>query len=239
MISNSRQASVSRKRREELLRAAEEAPSNRRSSYLELANQIGQELEEYEAIRRGAINVFSVREIDDLGEVLVKARLAKGWTQRQLAEALQVSEQMVQKDESKAYENAGLARIAEVADVLGYNLKGAFQPVHLSSILWRTEPVSATTSFSFETSSSRITPTWVTPGVLTPLTWAVPGYAPSGMVLGIQPTSGGIVSPGCYIGRRNLELTVMKLLAPVGAVHGTGTFNSASTVPMEMSGASQ
>lgn len=75
MLSNSRQASASRKRRGELLRVSEEAPPNRRSSYLELAEEIGRELEEYEAICSGAVNLFSVQEIDDLGEVLVKARL--------------------------------------------------------------------------------------------------------------------------------------------------------------------
>src|ERR1700733_1233989 len=146
MISNSRKASVSRKRREELLRAAEEAPPGRRSSYLQLADEIGRELEEYDKIRQGEIDEFSVRQIDDLGEVLVKARLAKGWTQRQLAEALQVSEQMVQKDESRAYENAGLSRVAEVADVLGYNLQGSFRPVHRSTGLWGSQITSISTA---------------------------------------------------------------------------------------------
>jgi hypothetical protein len=77
MISNNRQASVSRKRREELLHAAEEAPPNKRSSYLGLAEEIGRELEEYDAIRKGAINLFQIEDMDAIGEALVKARISR------------------------------------------------------------------------------------------------------------------------------------------------------------------
>ena len=128
MIGNARQASASRKTLADLLRAAE-AQSPGAAAYLELAAEVRAELAEYDAILDGSVSTFEVPEIDDLGEALVKARLARGWTQRRLAEALGVSEQMVQKDEARAYENAGLARLAEVADVLGYGLSGSFRPV--------------------------------------------------------------------------------------------------------------
>lgn len=128
MISNSRQAVIARKEHAGLLRAAAEAAPAARNGFLQLAAEIECELEEYDAIRGGAVSRFSVGDIGDLGEALVKARLARGWTHRQLAAALGVSEQAVQKDESRAYEHAGLARIAEVADVLGYSLEGTFQP---------------------------------------------------------------------------------------------------------------
>jgi transcriptional regulator with XRE-family HTH domain len=59
---------------------------------------------------------------------LVKARIARGWTQKQLAAALGVSEQMVQKDEAGNYKRAGVARLAEVGDVLGYRLTGRLLP---------------------------------------------------------------------------------------------------------------
>jgi ribosome-binding protein aMBF1 (putative translation factor) len=129
VIYTERQASASRATLAELLCAAEaESSGGAAAQYLELARQIRRELAEYDAIRSGDTCEFAVAEVDDLGGALVKARLARGWTQRQLAEKLGTSEQMVQKDESRAYENAGLARVAEVADVLGYSLRGSFQP---------------------------------------------------------------------------------------------------------------
>jgi ribosome-binding protein aMBF1 (putative translation factor) len=128
VIRNSRQAAVARRRHKELMQAAQAAEPGQRSSFIALADDLVEELREYEAIRTGHITVFEVKEVDDLGDSLVKARLAKGWTQRHLADGLGVSEQMVQKDEARSYEHAGLARLAEVADVLGYELTGSFHP---------------------------------------------------------------------------------------------------------------
>jgi HTH-type transcriptional regulator/antitoxin HigA len=45
-------------------------------------------------------------------------RIARGWTQRRLAEALGVAEQQVQRDESTDYRSASLARICDVAAAL-------------------------------------------------------------------------------------------------------------------------
>ena len=129
MICNRRQAAVSRRRHAELLAAARQLPEGQRDSHLAMASEIGDELAEYEAITSGRRTWFEVADIDSLGEALIKARLARGWTQRQLAEKLDVSEQMVQKDEARQYEHAGLARIAEIADVLGFALTGQFWPV--------------------------------------------------------------------------------------------------------------
>ncbi len=170
MIQNSRQASVSRRTREELLRAAKEADPERRSSYLELAEQIARELAEYEAIESGQINLFDVASIDELGESLVKARLARGWNHRKLAEALGVSEQMVQKGEARLYENSGLARIAEIADVLGYALSGSFRPVHLPVHLWRPVlgPITVGIQFGFTAGT-----TWTGPLSVASPTWGL------------------------------------------------------------------
>jgi transcriptional regulator with XRE-family HTH domain len=242
MISNSRQASVSKKRREELLRAAKEAPPGRRSTYLQLADQIGRELEEYDKIRHGVINEFSVREIDDLGEVLIKARLAKGWTQRQLAEELHVSEQMVQKDESRAYENAGLSRIAEVADVLGYNLQGSFRPVRRSTDLWRSQitSVSIATAFPLEATYSWALPTHVRAVSRIPVGWTGSGYVPSGGILGTQSIGSEFFRFRPYIDQTSTGVASIHVLDPVSAVYVGVNLTSTTAVPIEeTSGAAQ
>lgn len=126
MIRNSRQAAASRRTLKTLQAAADAAGEDKRTSYDELAAEVTEELREYDAIRSGSYaGAFAVDGIDGIGDALVKARLARGWTQRQLAEKLGVTEQMVQRDEARSYEHAGLARIAEVADVLGFELAGS------------------------------------------------------------------------------------------------------------------
>jgi hypothetical protein len=148
MIKNSRQAASARKRRDELLHAAARAEPGKESAYLELVTELARELSEYEAIRNGQINEFEIDGFDDLGDALIKARLARGWSHRQLADVLGVSEQMIQKDESRSYERAGLARMAEISDGLGYHLMGWLSPVYLPTSQWRRASNQITTGTS-------------------------------------------------------------------------------------------
>jgi transcriptional regulator with XRE-family HTH domain len=231
MIKNSRQASVSKRTREELLRSAEEAPPERRVGFLELAAEIGQDLEEYEALLAGMINLFNVDGIDDLGECLIKARLARGWTQRQLAEALQVSEQMVQRDEARSYEHAGLARIAEVADVLGYNLVGTLQPSHLPMEMWRSVAATAASVSVIVNIEFKTTATWVSPANRVPVNLTTEPVSsvqsmnygnvleqpPSYWASGLMPT--GLISSNV-----------------IGTDPTTEAFDSAATVPIQLVG---
>lgn len=52
------------------------------------------------------------------------ARIARGWTQKELAKALGTSEQQVQKDEAGAYTKASLEKLGHVAQVLGVSVSG-------------------------------------------------------------------------------------------------------------------
>ena len=90
-----------------------------------LASQIQDlrdELDEYERLRDGATTVFEADSLAGLAEALIKARIARGWTQRQLAEALGVAEQQIQRYESTAYRSASLARLCDIADALGVRI---------------------------------------------------------------------------------------------------------------------
>lgn len=129
MIRNQRQLNEAVRKRDEARSMARDGDEFAASVYGEFAEELTAEITEYQAIRDGYLKVFELDGIDGLADALVKARLACGWTQRQLAEALDVTEQMVQRDEAGAYERAALARIAEVADVLGYQLRGLLRPV--------------------------------------------------------------------------------------------------------------
>ena len=87
-----------------------------------LASQIQDlraELAEYEQLRDGETTVFEATSLAGLAEALIKARIARGWTQRKLADALGVAEQQIQRYESTAYRSASLARLCDIADALG------------------------------------------------------------------------------------------------------------------------
>ncbi|MGQ0467845.1 MAG: helix-turn-helix domain-containing protein [Sporichthyaceae bacterium] len=76
------------------------------------------ELAEYELLRSGRVSTFEGGSLAEVATLLVKARIARGWTQRELAGALGVAEQQVQRYESTGYRSASLARICDVADAL-------------------------------------------------------------------------------------------------------------------------
>lgn len=77
------------------------------------------ELAEYDRLRSGRISNLEAPSLAELASLLVKARIARGWTQRRLAEALGIAEQQVQRYESTDYRSASLARMCDVAAALG------------------------------------------------------------------------------------------------------------------------
>ena len=87
------------------------------------------ELREYEAVREGEFPVETLREAVNLPELLIKARIARGLTQRELADRLGLKEQQIQKYEATDYVAAKWSRIREVADVLSMELRGSARSV--------------------------------------------------------------------------------------------------------------
>ncbi len=83
------------------------------------ADDLREELAEYEVLRGGGTTVIEASSLAGIADTLIKARVARGWTQRQLAERLGVAEQQVQRYESSAYRTASLARLCDIADALG------------------------------------------------------------------------------------------------------------------------
>ncbi len=81
------------------------------------------ELTEYEQLRSGTIRSFEVASLPELAVALVKARIAKGWSQRRLAEELGVAEQQIQRYESSGYTSASLARLCDVVAALGVDVR--------------------------------------------------------------------------------------------------------------------
>lgn len=80
--------------------------------------RLKEEIEEYENLRSGQVDTFEASSLRELPLLLVKARIARGWTQRELADALELKEQQIQRYEADLYATARLATLLKVADAL-------------------------------------------------------------------------------------------------------------------------
>ena len=128
MISNDRQYQHSRKQAGELeaLLAALRAGTAGDDGFRDLqeAALVGQiddvrsEIAEYDQLRSGEATTFEASTLAGLADALIKARIARGWTQADLAVALGVAEQQIQRYESTKYAGASLARLGDIAAAL-------------------------------------------------------------------------------------------------------------------------
>lgn len=96
--------------------------SARQNSLSGMIETLKQEIAEYESLTKQQ-NPIKIASIKELPLALIKARIAQGMTQKELAEKMGVKEQQVQRDEANQYSNAGFYRIAEVADALEIKIK--------------------------------------------------------------------------------------------------------------------
>lgn len=82
--------------------------------------QLVEEVESYERLKRRQFSEFE--NLQGLGQVLIGLRIARGMTQRELAERLGVNETMVSRDERNEYHGITVDRARRVLDALGAKL---------------------------------------------------------------------------------------------------------------------
>lgn len=86
------------------------------------AEDLRAEIREYEGLLSGKVSTFEASSLAGLATLLIKARIARGWSQQRLAEQLGVAEQQIQRYEATEYRSASLARICDVASALGVEI---------------------------------------------------------------------------------------------------------------------
>ena len=87
------------------------------------------ELREYESVKAGDFQVDELRVVADLPTLLIKARISRGLSQRELADRLGLKEQQIQRYEATDYNSAKWSRIREIAIALGIDLSNSSFPV--------------------------------------------------------------------------------------------------------------
>jgi ribosome-binding protein aMBF1 (putative translation factor) len=93
----------------------QQAQRNALSSQLE---SLRAEISEYESLKAGRQRVFEVASFAELPQTLIKARIAQGMTQKDLAERLGLKEQQIQRYEGTGYASASLQRVQQVIEAL-------------------------------------------------------------------------------------------------------------------------
>ena len=139
MITNERQYRITRNKVESFERALEKfeakgrehagvhprlVQAERNAMATQLADLRG-EIKAYEQLKSGGAAIV-VASIDDLAEGLIKARIAAGLSQSDLARRLRLKPQQIQRYEADGYERASYKRLREVAHALGVGSKTKF-----------------------------------------------------------------------------------------------------------------
>ena len=132
MITNDRQYRITKAQLRKLKEAAEafdagEAKERTQPAVIakaELAalrsevDNLSEQIREYESLKSGAVSTLNASSLDELPMVLIRARIARQLTQRELADALGLKEQQVQRYEAECYSSASFRRLTEVAKAL-------------------------------------------------------------------------------------------------------------------------
>lgn len=129
MIKNERQCRITRNRADEIRHSITELsdaelpegldPGTRQLQVDALRSALADldtELADYDALHD--TTRFEATGLNQLPVTLIRARIARGLTQRQLAERVGLPEQAVQRYEANDYTGVSFARLVEIADAL-------------------------------------------------------------------------------------------------------------------------
>ena len=86
-----------------------------------LSDELRQDLRDYEELQQAAS--LHVAGAEELPQALIKARIARGYTQEQLAGRLGLAPQQIQRYEATQYRSASLKRLLEVMKALDFHLE--------------------------------------------------------------------------------------------------------------------
>jgi transcriptional regulator with XRE-family HTH domain len=98
---------------------------------LSFHEQLKEEVETYEQMRRGELGTLT--SLTNIGRWLIGVRIAKGLSQKELAERLDVSEAQVSRDERNEYHGVTVERAQYILQKMGVrlNLEGEIQSAEI------------------------------------------------------------------------------------------------------------
>lgn len=86
-------------------------------------SKLNAEINEFERLKSGAVKVISANSFHDLPDVIIKARIARALTQKDLALKLGMKEQQIQRYETNNFASASFSILAKIVDVLDITIE--------------------------------------------------------------------------------------------------------------------
>ena len=86
---------------------------------------IQKEIDDYEKLQRD--KEIPICTLENIGELLIKARIASGYTQKEFAEKVGIKPQAIQQYEAKEYKSINLGTLKKITEALGVN--GVFEHI--------------------------------------------------------------------------------------------------------------
>jgi ribosome-binding protein aMBF1 (putative translation factor) len=93
----------------------------RHSTPLQTINSIHYN-QEYEALKARQVSALELHSLSELPDLLIKARIARGYTQAELAKRLHLKPQQLQRYEATRYDSVSFRRLLEIARALDVDL---------------------------------------------------------------------------------------------------------------------
>ena len=80
------------------------------------------EVAEYEALKACQVSALELHSLSELPDLRIKARIARGYTQAELAKRLHLKPQQLQRYEATRYDSVSFRRLLEIARALDVDL---------------------------------------------------------------------------------------------------------------------
>jgi len=133
VIKNQKQASITESKLAELNKAKEELELKKtnyepieyelaENAIIGLIEDLENQIQTYEALVTGNFHCLKPKDIEDIPNILIAARLAQKMSQKELADILGIKEQQVQRYEASDFEGASMSRTIEFASALNLQL---------------------------------------------------------------------------------------------------------------------
>lgn len=133
MIKNDRQYKITKTQAKKFAKALRELSENTSQSHPALAKaqrealqsqyeELQEEMRDYRALKSGKRKLIKINSFENLAVALIQARIARGLTQKELAEKLGLKEQQIQRYEASNYASASLARLNQIVEVLNIKI---------------------------------------------------------------------------------------------------------------------
>ena len=109
--------------RQALTKATERIAGKRsaaiRGSYEGVIRQLEEELRDYDQLKSGDLRLPRLERLDQIAPLITKVRIAKGFSQTELARRLGVSKQVISRYEENDYQTVAIGRLQEILDAIG------------------------------------------------------------------------------------------------------------------------